>query len=61
MQCQTCLSSRRIFDPIMYMSVPVRNEKQEELTELQDCLKEYFKEENLVKDNQIECEKCLSK
>ena len=42
----------------MYLSVPVRNENGVSLNELNDCLENYFKEEKIDGDNQIECEKC---
>ena len=59
--CTKCNNSRRIFDPIMYLSVPVRTEKHEILTTLDSCLDEYFKEETLKRENKLECDTCRKK
>lgn len=59
--CKECASEKRIFDPIMYLSVPVRNSENKEISCLSECLKNYFQDELLEGNNQLECDKCNKK
>lgn len=58
LKCLDCKESKNIFDPIMYLSVPVKNEKYENLENLDKCLDEYFKEEKV---EGLNCENCKTK
>lgn len=58
LKCTFCKVSKNKFDPIMYLSVPVKNEKSKNLKTINKCFDEFFKDEKI---SGVNCENCKKK
>ena len=58
LECCHCGYKRVKFDPFMYLSLPVPKSGRHGDVQLDDCLREFAKEEMLTGDEQWRCSKC---
>eukprot|EP01066_Platyproteum_vivax_P016074 Platyproteum_vivax@DN7008_c3_g1_i5.p1 len=58
LKCQTCSYFSIRFDPVMYLSLPLRNKEGELVGGLQEAFNAYTEEEDLGSENEWMCPRC---